>query len=870
LLAAPLHGVDCQAKPGGLTPKLELALANQPNPKSSGPVQTESPIEISQSLPGPDPPVPLSGIDTVTEESVMAASTGDLPTYNDNLGFEPYVQAIAEFLLNPSTHGPLTVSVEGEWGSGKSSFMLQLQERLTSIPGAQGQSRQLRTPLSIWFNAWRHDKDEALWAAFASEFTSRIAEEQGLPRRMWGHLVLLWRRFNWHEGWLDLLRAIVLWTTIFVLASILISVAWLKGASALADYASKLSKPDALNAQTWSSLRSALKGAGWAGGALAYLTLLLAGVVKLKQYVGNPLAIDLRRYIQEPDYASRISFVENFHKDFSRIVDAYAGDKTVYVFIDDLDRCEVPKAAELMQALNLMMSTDRRGLIFIIGMDRAKVAAGLAVKNEKLLPYLYASSMGPIGDVNHINPLLGLVFGYNFIEKFIQIPFLVPSPAPGNVQQFFDKLANPEINRKGSHLERSRNGILGWIVGQRQLLLRNLSARQSKIELSGRADMASQDQGTSSNSIAKSAPAVAARREKLKLAVTGDSATVRGVVLSIAPVLGNNPRRMKQFVNLFRLRTFIAAETGLFDGDDGLTLKQLGKFVALNLRWPLLLADLERDPRMLDSLTKVAVGASVPDKISGAVTRWMSDPILLELLKSRMTIDGDSTPSSVEGAAEITGPWSLCGIDMGKLMRVSPRMHTIPLNQVAGVVPKPLPRSHAENSYAGPHVEEASSSANDARSRQEPDISQSSSGKQQRIVTLVAEAADFDEAQRLQGELASQGIVAKVMQGHLSGSNLAVKLEQNREDETVFYCLGVSIFQLGIDPTYITLAVGDERIPIIMRSIEGGELNQMFHDRIYFDIRESGGFEKLVRYVHTGTLEDANPPNDIERVAAQA
>ena len=80
----------------------------------------------------------------------------------------------------------------------------------------------------------------------------------------------------------------------------------------------------------------------------------------------------------------------------------------------------------------------------------------------------------------------------------------------------------------------------------------------------------------------------------------------------------------------------------------------------------------------------------------------------------------------------------------------------------------------------------------------------------------------------------------------------------------------MSIFQLGIDPTYITLAVGDERIPIIMRSIEGGELNQMFHDRIYFDIRESGGFEKLVRYVHTGTLEDANPPNDIERVAAQA
>ena len=28
-----------------------------------------------------------------------------------------------------------------------------------------------------------------------------------------------------------------------------------------------------------------------------------------------------------------------------------------------------------------------------------------------------------------------------------------------------------------------------------------------------------------------------------------------------------------QFVNLFRLRTFIAAETGLFDGDGGLLLR---------------------------------------------------------------------------------------------------------------------------------------------------------------------------------------------------------------------------------------------------------------------------------------------------------
>jgi len=49
------------------------------------------------------------------------------------------------------------------------------------------------------------------------------------------------------------------------------------------------------------------------------------------------------------------------------------------VFIDDLDRCEVPKAADLMQAINLMIG-DGSPLFFIIGLDRGKVAASIAFK----------------------------------------------------------------------------------------------------------------------------------------------------------------------------------------------------------------------------------------------------------------------------------------------------------------------------------------------------------------------------------------------------------------------------------------------------------------------------------------------------------
>ena len=62
--------------------------------------------------------------------SVSPNSVSDQPSRMDTLGFKPYVEAVAVFLTHSGTQPPLTLSVEGAWGSGKSSFMLQLQDRI--------------------------------------------------------------------------------------------------------------------------------------------------------------------------------------------------------------------------------------------------------------------------------------------------------------------------------------------------------------------------------------------------------------------------------------------------------------------------------------------------------------------------------------------------------------------------------------------------------------------------------------------------------------------------------------------------------------------------------------------------------------------
>lgn len=105
--------------------------------------------------------------------------------------------------------------------------------------------------------------------------------------------------------------------------------------------------------------------------------------------------------------------------------------------------------------------------------------------------------------------------------------------------------------------------------------------------------------------------------------VTEKAEAFRVIVATVAPFLEYNPRRIKQFVNLLRLRTFIAAETGLFDKAE-LTLPQLGKFIALSLRMPLLLTDLSRDETLLAQLQTLAV-----EGLDSDVSQTSSAPILI-------------------------------------------------------------------------------------------------------------------------------------------------------------------------------------------------------------------------------------------------
>lgn len=674
-------------------------------------------------------------------ESVRRASVSDQPTAHDSLGFAPYVKAVAGCLADENTRPPLTLSIEGEWGSGKSSFMMQLREELralaarrrreamrrhveefravaftppalrflTSRPSltrlrARRTLRRLRRMtrnvrcLAVEFNPWRHDKEDALWASFALEFVRKLSREMPLGERVRAHFKLLHRRFKWKDGWLVALRMFVL---ILIISFMLVAFVSLLTADGLRAWAASVGGEDG--------------GAGLfrvvqASGAAGYVAVILFFLSKFREFVGNPFAFDLKRYVEVPDYEGRVAFIEQFHEDFEKVVETYAGrDNKVFVFIDDLDRCDVPKAADLMQAINLMVSGEAPQLIFVIGMDREKVAAGLAVKNEKLLPYLAprrraADAQAAARNAQDVG--FGIEYGYNFIEKFIQLPFSVPQPARMAVQDLLDYIAPLARLTGDGGTSKEKDGARDADAGGGAEAAREGSGGEEarpREDGTGRvgepADAAAQDKERevrqAQEILAKASPSsrpqvaraeadavgawrvgvgAAERGPTFTLQDLGDSVGVRNIVLMAAPALDYNPRRIKQYVNLFRLRAYIAYETGLLTSHARgraaqLTLEQLGKFVAIGVRWPRLIALLEEERTLLREMQRLVIDLDYKSD-SQTAYEWLGRKELESLLK--FGCDGGPDPFDKDRPADARR-YSLANLDVDTLLQVSPR-----------------------------------------------------------------------------------------------------------------------------------------------------------------------------------------------------
>ncbi|MFN7254446.1 MAG: formylglycine-generating enzyme family protein, partial [Microcystis sp.] len=273
----------------------------------------------------------------------------------------------------------------------------------------------------------------------------------------------------------------------------------------------------------------------------------------------------------------------------------------------------------------------------------------------------------------------GLAYGYTFIEKFVQLPFLVPQPSRSDFERFLIQLAtstppNLPPAKSRSQFFQSFWGKFKLALPQRNNLLPHLTSPTSN-QTSDLKNLSLDNPSIQSEQTEKqkAQAAVIKRLEAIQVNKSDnrDSQTVRNVIMMVAPALDYNPRRIKHFINVFRLKVYIANETGLFfeerDENDNLlvpslTFEQLGKFTAISLKWPLLLSDLENDKKILAKLEEFALDEEKTKEYEESLRYWGSHI----KLKALMAYGHEKSAANSK--------FSLAEINVDKLLQVSPRV----------------------------------------------------------------------------------------------------------------------------------------------------------------------------------------------------
>ena len=327
----------------------------------------------------------------MTKSQSLAPLLDDAPTAENKLpGFEGYVNALAGILMDPNIHTPLTLGIFGDWGSGKTSLMLQLKKEVTG--GKEGRP----THRAVWFNAWKYNQEDALWRALLLVLLDDLAQLLAAdpPPAVAGEPD--------PQELLERLRAALYRDT-----------SWTEKGERHPDWTA------ALTAGAGLAFNLVLSGVG--------LGLVDTVMDEARKTLGKGEPVSqlskLAQAFKREDVLhtqAQLRSLEQFQANFARLVDMLVrrtdGKKRkLVIFVDDLDRCTPDKAMQVLEALKLFL--DVPGCIVVLALSAQEI------ENAVLLRYQ-----------GKVNPK-------EYLEKIIQVPFIIPPIENEAMQQYVEQLA---------------------------------------------------------------------------------------------------------------------------------------------------------------------------------------------------------------------------------------------------------------------------------------------------------------------------------------------------------------------------------------------------------------------------------------------
>ena len=106
----------------------------------------------------------------------------DTPTnQNIKFGFDIYADTLAGLIANPENETPLVIGIYGSWGTGKTTLMNAIRDRLDGCKKGDF-LEEISTPIqkarnckTVWFQAWKYDKENEILAGLLESIFQAMA-----------------------------------------------------------------------------------------------------------------------------------------------------------------------------------------------------------------------------------------------------------------------------------------------------------------------------------------------------------------------------------------------------------------------------------------------------------------------------------------------------------------------------------------------------------------------------------------------------------------------------------------------------------------------------------------------------------------------
>jgi hypothetical protein len=495
-------------------------------------------------------------------------------TVHDRLDYALYAKAIAEFIQHPDATPPMVISVQGPWGQGKTSLMRMVQRHLdpghpdlkttkavrdeppTELTFGELESSlagQLTSPTdqpggirTVWFNAWKYQSSEQIWAGLAHSILSQLPARLLPKERELFWLRLQLRRIDPSAVRRDIYRAtlerflprLASWISLVFGVVLVAGLAFLAGGLDV--------------------LGTAVAGGGVLAAAGAALR---AWTAARKEVLKRPLEGAYQRWVRQPDYESRLGYLHLVEEDMIRALDLLTpDDKPVVIFIDDLDRCSPAKIGEVIEAVNLFLAGEYPNCAFVIGIDAEVIAASMEVLHSEIIEKL-GDRRGELG--------------WRFMDKFVQLPFVMPRLHPKQRETYLRGLF---ATRKPEEVSE--------VLAQADELESQVKSNTLPV------DELAERSGDVARKLAAFDPDRARELGEKVVAAAAEAFSDNNpeVVQAIADQLmhlSDNPRTIKRAVNLYRFHRFTAfARQASTVPLDAATPEQIGRWIVVIIRWP--------------------------------------------------------------------------------------------------------------------------------------------------------------------------------------------------------------------------------------------------------------------------------------------